>query len=195
MSTSVATSLRNLGVDWIDALVLHSPLATPAATLAAWSVLEGFVARGSIRHLGVSNISRDQLVALYNNPAVKVKPSIIQNRFYAATAWDADIRAFCQEKGLVYQSFWTLTGNPQLLKSTLVKKVVQRLKGVDTPEEALYLLVLALGRGWEKGGGICVLDGTTTLGRMGRDLDVAQKVGEVTEEELQEFRQLIGETA
>jgi hypothetical protein len=38
----------------------------------------------------------------------------IQNRFYAKTHYDKDIRALCKESGLVYESFWTLTANPEV---------------------------------------------------------------------------------
>jgi hypothetical protein len=83
-----------------------------------------------------------------------------------------------------------LTGNPELLVSEVVERVAEKV--VVGREEALYLLVLALGRGWETGG-VCVLDGTTKEERMKGDLEAVEKVGKVEERDLEEFRRLIGD--
>jgi len=192
VKTSVATSLRNLGTSYLDAVLLHSPLPTVAETVKAWKVLQEFVEAGTIRHLGISNVSLKQLTALYSHPEVTTKPSIIQNRFYPATKWDRDVRRFCKERGMVWQSFWTLTGNPGLLRSEVVGRVAGGVLGDEMArrEEALYLLVLALGRGWE-GGGVCVLDGTTRVEGMRGDLEAVGKLAEVEERDVLEFRGLI----
>ena len=160
MARSVAASLANLGVAYLDAVLLHSPLATDAATLDAWRALERCVAAGTVHHLGISNVTHAQLAALH--AAAATKPSIVQNRFYPATRWDRDVRRFCRDHGIVWQSFWTLTGNPELLASEVVARVALAVLGdAAKREEGLYLLVLALGRGWEKGGGVAIMDGTT----------------------------------
>ncbi|KAK8853093.1 hypothetical protein IAR55_003794 [Kwoniella newhampshirensis] len=52
---SFATSLKNLGVEYIDSVVLHSPLPTRDQTLQAYRTLEDFVSEGKVRKLGVSN--------------------------------------------------------------------------------------------------------------------------------------------
>ena len=44
-----------------------------------------------------------------------VKPVVLQNRFYAEQSYDVRLRKFCTEHGVTYQSFWTLTANPDLL--------------------------------------------------------------------------------
>lgn len=60
-----------------------------------------------------------------------------------------------------------MSGNPPLLKSSVVEEVAQALEGrVERGEEkavALYGLVVALG-------GVSVLNGTTNMGRMVDDL-------------------------
>lgn len=67
----------------------------------------------------------------------------------------------------MFQSFWTLSGNPALLKSGVVEEVAAALEGwVERGEEkavALYGLVVGLG-------GVSVLNGTTNMGRMVGDL-------------------------
>lgn len=95
-----------------------------------------------------------------------VKPSVVQNRFYPQTAYDTEIRAFCNEKGIVYESFWTLTGNPRLLKDGVVHQLSQAT-GV-APAVALYALVMELG--------IAPLNGTTNINHMKQDLEDVVKI-------------------
>lgn len=188
---SVTTSLAHLDT-YLDALLLHSPMETHAETLEAYRVLEDYVRLEKIWHLGVSNVALPELERLYEE--CQVKPAIVQNRFWPGNNWDVDVRRFCRDHGMVWQSFWTLSGNPQLLKSGVVQRVAIRvLEDSDKKEEALYLLVLALGRGWEKGGGVAILDGTTREVAMKSDCEAAALVGEVSDAELGEFKGLIGE--
>jgi len=172
-------------------LVLHSPLRTLSQTLEAWTTLEAFVPH-QIRHLGISNVQLPLLEALYE--AATIKPSVVQNRFYPATRFDVPLRQFCRAKGIVYQSFWTLTGNPGLLNSKPVDALSKEI--CAEREQALYLLVLGLER-------LVVLNGTTREETMRADLQAVKrfqlwldKVGEgiIWEKILADFKILIGET-
>ncbi|MGA2187924.1 MAG: aldo/keto reductase [Steroidobacteraceae bacterium] len=114
VAQSVAASLGNLQTDYLDCLVLHSPLPTPAQTLAAWRAFESLVDAGQVRQLGISNCyDRADLERLYES--CRIKPAVLQNRFHAVTGYDREIRAFCAARQIVYQSFWTLTANPEVL--------------------------------------------------------------------------------
>jgi diketogulonate reductase-like aldo/keto reductase len=114
LAQSVAASLRNLRTEHLDCLLLHSPLPTPDQTLLVWRALEDIVDGGRIRQAGISNCySLAELRHLHR--AARIKPAVLQNRFYAATGYDREIRAFCRQQHIVYQSFWTLTANPQIL--------------------------------------------------------------------------------
>jgi diketogulonate reductase-like aldo/keto reductase len=44
-----------------------------------------------------------------------IKPTLIQNRFYAKTNYDDQLRKWGKENNIRYQSFWTLTANPNIL--------------------------------------------------------------------------------
>ncbi|CAI6331960.1 unnamed protein product [Periconia digitata] len=170
--TSVASSLKNLRPSpsseedsYVDALLLHSPLPTVEQTLQAWSILESYVP-GKIRSLGISNVTLPVLKSIYENSTVK--PSVVQNRFYPQTRYDGLLRAFCSQHGITYQSFWTLTGNPRLLKS---EPVVQLSNDVGVSNEAaLYALVMDQG--------IVVLNGTTSVKHMEDDASGIRKVRE-----------------
>jgi len=114
VAQSCTVSLRNLQTDYLDALVLHAPMPTRAQTLLVWREFESLVDAGRVRQLGISNCySLEELSELYE--AARVKPAVVQNRFYVETGYDREIRAFCHQEKIVYQSFWTLTANPHLL--------------------------------------------------------------------------------
>jgi diketogulonate reductase-like aldo/keto reductase len=117
-----------------------------------------------IRHLGISNTSLEILAALA--AAATVPPAVVQNRFYAETGYDVPLRQFCNVRGIVYQSFWTLTGNPALLRGGAVDKL-SREAGVSV-EVAMYALCVELG--------IAPLNGTTDATRMAGDIEGVGRV-------------------
>ncbi|CDJ39758.1 aldo/keto reductase family oxidoreductase, putative [Eimeria tenella] len=132
---SIQVSLKELGLDYIDAVLLHSPLDTMEETLEAWRGLEAAVDSGYVRVLGISNCySLSDLQQLHS--AAKVKPAIVQNRFYAATGYDAELRAWCRGNQVVYQGFWTLTANPHILRNPVITRTASRLR--CTPEQLWF---------------------------------------------------------
>ena len=114
VAQSCEISLHNFRTDYIDSLVLHSPLPSMKLTQEAWRALETLVDSGKVRQIGISNSYQlHQLEALYQ--AARIKPAVVQNRFYADTRYDRSVRAWCREQKIIYQSFWTLTANPKVL--------------------------------------------------------------------------------
>ncbi|KAI1748254.1 Aldo/keto reductase [Xylaria castorea] len=175
---SVDQTFDNLQLDYLDALLLHAPYPDVKDTQAAWEVLESYVP-GRIRFLGVSNTTLAQLQGLYETATIK--PVMVQNRFYKETQYDSEIRSFCKDHSIVYQAFWMLKKNPDILESDVVASVAQKL-GVEN-EVAFYLLMLCLGD-------TQVLDGTTNQERMETDLKaVANILGE--EEKIKELQPLV----
>ena len=135
VAQSFAASLRNLQTDYLDCLVLHSPLASPAQTLEVWRAMESLVAGGGVRQLGISNCyGLEQLKALHESAGIK--PSVVQNRLYAETRYDREIRAFCRSRRIIYQSFWTLTANPHVLKDGIVAGLASKYG--RTPAQVLF---------------------------------------------------------
>jgi diketogulonate reductase-like aldo/keto reductase len=139
---SVDASLKNLQTDYLDCVLLHSPMPTMAQTQAAWRTLETFVDTGQVHQLGISNCyNRTDLERLYET--ARIKPAIIQNRFYAETNYDRDIRAFCDQNQIIYQSFWTLSANPHVLAHktvTAFASIHQR-----TPAQILFRYLTQIG--------------------------------------------------
>jgi len=132
---SCNASLRNLQTDYLDGLLLHSPFPDEGQTLEVWRAMEALVDARSVRQLGVSNCYRlEQLESLCDS--VRVKPAVLQNRFYADTDYDREIRAYCRKHQIVYQSFWTLTANPHILAQRTVTDLASSYR--RTPAQILF---------------------------------------------------------
>ncbi|KAF2807220.1 aldo-keto reductase [Mytilinidion resinicola] len=168
---SIQRSLWNLrfSVDqddsrnYIDAVLLHTPLKSIDDTLRAWQVLEEFVPR-KIKQLGIANTNLTVLKFLWTKATTK--PGIVQNPFHAKSGYDMDIRSFCRKTGVMYQSFLTLTANEHLLISPPVIEVA--LATQASPESALYALTMALG--------VIVLNGTKSKSHMLSDLQEVARI-------------------
>lgn len=116
---SFEVSKKNLRVDFIDSLVLHSPVY-PAKTLhKVWNSFESIFNKGEVGQIGISNCY-DLNYLKYIDSHFRVKPAVIQNRFYAHSSYDQEIRAWAKEKGILYQSFWSLTANIHMLNSPTI---------------------------------------------------------------------------
>jgi len=161
VAQSVAVSLMNLQTDYLDCVLLHSPMPTMTQTQSAWRALEAFVDTGQVRQLGISNCYRlDDLKGLYEG--ARVKPAVVQNRFYADTNYDGDIRTYCDQHGIIYQSFWTLTANPQLLADKTMTTAAATHK--RTPAQILFRYLTQIG--------VVPLTGTKSETHMREDLSI-----------------------
>jgi diketogulonate reductase-like aldo/keto reductase len=161
IAQSFEISKKNLQTDYIDSLVLHSPLAPHNLLMQAWRAMEAIQEAGGARQLGISNCYHlDVLKQLYDD--VSVKPAVVQNRFYATTAYDAALREWCAEHGIVYQSFWTLTANPHILSSQTLHALAESYNKTVAQVFFRYLTQM----------GIAPLTGTYSEQHMREDLDI-----------------------
>ena len=112
-----------------------TPLASDAQTLEVWRAMEALADTGQVRQIGISNCYRlEQLKSLWES--ARVKPAVLQNRFYAETDYDREIRAYCREHQIIYQSFWTLAANPQILAQPIVRDLASSYH--RTPVQILF---------------------------------------------------------
>ncbi|HEU4624930.1 MAG TPA: aldo/keto reductase [Steroidobacteraceae bacterium] len=178
VAQSFAVSLRNLRTTYLDALILHSPYPQEDLTMAAWQAMEALVDAGKVQRIGISNCY--DLKALERlHRASRIKPAIVQNRFYAETHYDVDIRAFCLAHGISYQSFWTLTANPHLLADETVRLL--SLKYGRTPAQVLFRYLTQVG--------VTPLTGTKSEAHMREDLAIFEFT--LTETELRAITTLL----
>ena len=117
VAQSLASSLEHLGTDHVDSYVLHGP--------ASGARLDRGRRRGvgrdgpRARRRPHATAGREQRVAARSWQQMALDgaetPAFVQNRCYAGRGWDRDVRAFCRERGIVYQGFSLLTANREVL--------------------------------------------------------------------------------
>jgi len=170
---SFVSSLEHLGVDWLDSYVLHGPSLRQGLSAddgEAWNAMERLHGAKKTRLLGVSNVTLRQLEELWAQATVK--PAVVQNRCFATMGWDRDVRAFCRERGMLYQGFSLLTANPDVFRFRLVHELARR-RGT-TRAQLVFGFALQVG--------MVALTGTTSAEHMAEDLrayDVALAPEEV----------------
>jgi len=161
IAQSFETSKNNLQTEYVDSLVLHSPMAPHPLLMKAWNAMEKIQKTGGARQLGISNCyDTDVIRSLYADSGVK--PAIIQNRFYQETGYDEDLRHWCSDHEVIYQSFWTLTANPHILASNIIRSIAWKYKKT---EAQIFFRYLSLS-------GIVPLTGTTSEQHMREDLGI-----------------------
>jgi diketogulonate reductase-like aldo/keto reductase len=187
VAQSLEISLRNLQTTYLDSWVMHSPMDTIEETMIVYRVMEQAVDSGKVLRLGISNCYEYDLFTTIFEGA-RIKPSVLQNRFYGDSNWDQELRAFCKEHSIWYQSFWTLTANRHALATREAKEWA--LSKQLTPQTLLYAYLMSLGYGTP-------LDGTTSLDHMREDIAVMERLqgGEkifADADEIRKFERLLG---
>lgn len=161
VAQSFETSLCNLQTSYLDCLVLHSPLDDARQSAEAWQAMEAIFDDGSVKQLGISNChSLEYLETLYRS--ARVQPAVVQNPFYAEGNYDLEIRRFCRERGIIYQSFWTLTANPHVLAHEKLSALASKYQ--RTPAQVLFRYLTQ--------DDIVPLTGTKSEAHMREDLEI-----------------------
>ncbi|KAF9227161.1 Aldo/keto reductase [Gyrodon lividus] len=135
ITASLADSLRNLRISYIDSYLLHSPLRTIQATLEAWRALIAAQDAGTVHKIGVSNVYDVRILAAL---AELRKVQVVQNRWYEGNMWDPGVWRYCKDNGIEYQAFWTLSGSPGLLAHPAVVALASELD--VTPAQVIFKL-------------------------------------------------------
>ncbi len=161
VAQSFEVSKKNLGVSYVDGLILHSPLKNRDQLMMVWQAMEQIYNRGEAKRIGISNCyDLEVLKQLYETASVK--PTILQNRFYQETDYDHEMRQWCQEQKMIYQSFWTLTANPHILSNEIVQRAAQTYQ--KTTAQILFRVLVEIG--------VVPLTGTCSEKHMKEDLEI-----------------------
>ncbi len=91
-------SMRRLGVDRIDLYYLHTPTFTDTPFEEAVETLAGMKQDGLIRHVGLSNVSADQLLAALAITDI----AAVTVHYNVAVRLGAGVRAVAEDKGIVF---------------------------------------------------------------------------------------------
>jgi diketogulonate reductase-like aldo/keto reductase len=181
VAQSVASSLEHLGTDHVDSYVLHGPASGHGWTeddAEVWAAMLRERGRGRTRLLGVSNVSLPHLEQMAAVTAER--PAFVQNRCFARRGWDREVRAFCRDRGIVYQAFSLLTANPEVLGHPLVARLSSRERA--TPAQIVFAFARAVG--------MLPLTGTTSAEHMSQDL--ASRALALSDDEVHAIESLVG---
>jgi diketogulonate reductase-like aldo/keto reductase len=176
---SMDSSLQHLHTDYLDSYVLHGPYSRNglgAADWEVWAAIEDLHRAGKARIIGISNVSADQLALLCAKATVK--PMVVQNRCYAITGWDHEVRKICRDHQIIYQGFSLLTANGQVAADPFVRGIAKRLEtGVA---QVIFRFAMQIG--------MLPLTGTTNPQHMKEDLAAEQL--ELTAEEVAQMENI-----
>ena len=169
---SFESSLEHLGVSFLDSYLLHGPSTRRGFAPGDWQVwraMEVLQQAGKTRLLGVSNVTIEQLRLLQRE--AEVKPAFVQNRCYARTGWDREVREFATANGIAYQAFSLLTANQRELEGPAIRHVAARTQ--RTAAQIVFRFALEVG--------IIPLTGSSDPTHLREDLDCFDFELEATE--------------
>ncbi|EEB06813.1 NADH/NADPH dependent indole-3-acetaldehyde reductase AKR3C2 [Schizosaccharomyces japonicus yFS275] len=108
---ALGVSLRNIGVDYLDLFLLHTPLPFYEKNVSfekAWSELESELGQGRVHAIGVSNFRIKDLEPLLHIAAVK--PRVNQIEFHPQVFKAAKpILDFCKKNNIIVEGYGPLS--------------------------------------------------------------------------------------
>lgn len=113
-------SLKRLGLDYVDLLLIHWPLPRRDEFISTWKTFERLQAAGKVRSIGVSNFKPGHLERLM--AACDVVPAVNQIQVSPAITRIVDI-AYNRRHGIVTESYSPLGAGSDLLNAPVLGKV------------------------------------------------------------------------
>jgi alcohol dehydrogenase (NADP+) len=156
-----AASLERLRLKYLDLYLIHTPFAFQPGDeqdprdqngnviydrgltlLDTWKAMESLVDRGTCHAIGLSDISLNELVPIYES--ARIKPAVVEVESHPYLP-ETELLEFCKEKGIVFLAFAPLGHGmkPGLLEDPVISAVAARVG--KTP--AQVLLAWAVQRG------------------------------------------------
>jgi diketogulonate reductase-like aldo/keto reductase len=154
-------SLKKLQLDYLDLYLIHTPFAfqpgddqeprntngnviydNAVTLLDTWRALEGLVDEGKCKAIGLSDVSLDQVKAIFD--AARIKPAVVHVESHPyLPEWE--LLSYCKKNGIVLQAFAALGHNskPNLLEDHVITAIAGKVN--KTP--AQVLLAWAIQRG------------------------------------------------
>ncbi|WP_261511947.1 aldo/keto reductase [Chryseobacterium paludis] len=173
-------SLERLGLDYMDAYLIHTPFAFQPGddqdprdenghtiydheiTLSdTWRTMENLVDDGKVRHIGLSDVSLEILSSIYQS--ARIKPTVVQIESHPYLP-ETELLNFCKENDIVFLAFAPLGHGirPGLLEDPTILKIAVRIG--KTPAQVLL--------GWAAQRGTALLTTPKTKARAQENFDV-----------------------
>jgi pyridoxine 4-dehydrogenase len=138
LTSAVHDNLKHLGLQTLDVVNLRVggfDRPAPGSIAEPFTVLAELRQQGLIRHLGVSNVSAEQLTE-----AQSIAPVVcVQNNYNVATRHDSELVDRCAREGIAYTPFFPLGGFTPL-QSAVLEAVAARLGASPRQVSLAWLL-------------------------------------------------------
>lgn len=116
-------SLKRLGLDYVDLLLIHWPLPRRDEFISTWKTFERLRADGKVRSIGVSNFKPAHLERLMTH--CDVVPAVNQIQVSPAITRIVDI-GYNRRHGIVTESYSPLGAGSDLLNAPVLGKIAQK---------------------------------------------------------------------
>jgi len=116
-------SLKRLGLDYVDLLLIHWPLPRRDEFISTWKTFERLQADGKARSIGVSNFKPAHLERLMAE--CDVVPAVNQIQVSPAVTRIVDI-AYNRRHGIVTESYSPLGAGSDLLNAPVLGKIAEK---------------------------------------------------------------------
>ena len=174
-------SLDRLGLRYLDLYLIHTPFAfqpgdeqdprdqngnviydNGVTLLDTWRAMESLVDHGKCRAIGLSDISLNELLPIYES--ARIKPAVVQVEAHPYLP-EAELLEFCKEKGIVFLAFAPLGHGmrPGLLEDPVILAIAARVG--KTPAQVLLA--------WAVQRGTAVLTTPKTAARARENFDIS----------------------
>jgi len=162
IATSIRNSVKNLGVDYVDLYLIHSPRLARPDIPTTWKAMEKVVSDGLAKSIGVSNFEIADLAILL--ASAKIKPVANQILFHPyVLARQTPLIEYSTKQGIVTEGYSPLipvTQRPGPV-NTPVNDIAARLQ--VKPEQVLLA--------WAKAKGVVVVTSSSKKERLEGYLD------------------------
>ena len=174
-------SLDRLGLNYLDLYLIHTPFAfqpgeehdprdqngnvlydRDVTLLDTWRAMESLVDHGRCRAIGLSDISLNELLPIYES--ARIKPAVVQVEAHPYLP-ETEILEFCREKGIVLLAFAPLGHGvrPGPLEDPVVLAIAARVG--KTPAQVLLA--------WAVQRGTALLTTSKTAGRARENFNIS----------------------
>lgn len=138
-AASIARSLANMGLDYIDMMIIHSPQPWDKVNQsedryvegnrAAWRALEDAYKAGKLHAIGVSNFLQEDIENLWDT--AEIKPMVNQVLCHISNS-PLELIDYCQKKGMVMEAY-SPVAHGEALKNKAIADMAEKY-GVTIPQ-------------------------------------------------------------
>lgn len=170
---AVEETLKRLGVDYVDLMLLHHPLNN---YIAGYKRMEKAYKEGKIRSLGLSNFSIDQIQEILDQ--CEIRPVVMQIEAHPYYV-NEELKEFCERNGIRLQAWYPLGhGNSGLFNEPLFKELALKY------HKSVSQIILR----WHIQMGICPMPGSKSHEHILENIDLFDF--DLTDDEMKQIEKL-----